>query len=67
MQAWPDQLADLPRGLTLHTCSADSIACFGVIDRKQPRINRLRCRRTEGRKTAPRPSLMKLFKLLSQG
>src|SRR5262249_41452934 len=26
-----------------------------------------RCRRTEARKTAPRPSLMKLFKLLSQG
>ena len=24
-----------------------------------------RCRRTEARKTAPRPSLMKLFKLLS--
>ena len=26
-----------------------------------------RCRRTEARKTAPRPNLMKLFKLLSQG
>ena len=34
---------------------------------KQTGINRLRCRRTEARKTAPRPSLMKLFKLLSQG
>ncbi len=27
-------LADLTRGLTLHTYSADSIACFGVIDRR---------------------------------
>jgi hypothetical protein len=26
-----------------------------------------RCRRTDARKTVPRPSLMKLFKLLSQG
>ena len=26
-------LADLTRGLTLHTSSADSIACFGVVDR----------------------------------
>src|SRR5262245_41968116 len=33
---------------------------------RQPR-RVLRCRRTDARKTAPRPSLMKLFKLLSQG
>jgi hypothetical protein len=26
-----------------------------------------RCRRTEARETAPRPILMKLFQLLSQG
>jgi hypothetical protein len=30
-------------------------------------INRIRCRRTDARKTAPTPSLMKLFKLLEQG
>jgi hypothetical protein len=34
---------------------------------KPPRIKQLRCRRTDARKSAPRPSLMKWFKLLSQG
>jgi hypothetical protein len=34
---------------------------------KQPMINRLRCRRTGARETAPGPGLMKLFKLRSQG
>jgi hypothetical protein len=39
-----------------------TVARFGRIDRSsQTHANLLRCRRTEARKTAPRPSLMKLF------
>src|SRR6516165_6699994 len=55
----------LERGLVV--IGAGSVARVGRIDRRigEPPCAR-RCRRTEARKTAPRPSLMKLFELLSQ-
>jgi hypothetical protein len=48
---------------SLHSCAAR----FGRIDRSDGRSPcARRCRRTDARRTAPRPSLMKLFELLSQ-
>jgi len=74
MQAWTLFLVSIERGTSRRVYhrppSLTDMSQFRSAPCRflaRPGCSARRCRRTEARKTAPRPSLMKLFKLLSQG
>jgi hypothetical protein len=74
MQAWTLFLVSIERGTSRRVYhrppSLTDMSQFRSAPCRflaRPGCSARRCRRTEARKTAPRPSLMKLFKLVSQG